>query len=71
MNNAHTPNTFTGPGDRKVAFDLYCSAILQEATAMRRAGTYVCLSNILARLPSYNAQILTDAFWSLAIGGQL
>lgn len=62
-------NTMIGVGDRKVAADLYASAILTEAATMAREGMYVCLANIEKRLPAYNVEILRDVFWMIAREG--
>jgi len=64
-------NVVTGPGDRSIAQDLYRTAILQEIVLMRREGVYVCMGNVMARMPSYNREILWGTLWCLALEGQL
>ena len=64
-------NTRSGHGHTGCAQSLYETAILQECAVMRREGVYVCLANIQIRMPNYNADILSDAFWNLAQHGQL
>ena len=61
----------TGSGDRNVAQDLYRSAILREVTAMRREGVYVCMGNVMARMPTYHQDILWNTLWALALEGRL
>lgn len=64
-------NSLTGPGDLCVAQDLYRTAILGELWRMRRQGVYVSMDNIMARMPSYNQEILWGALWALALEGGL
>jgi len=61
----------TGTGDISIAQDLYRSAALAEIALMRREGVYICIGNILARMPKYNQQILNGTLWSLALEGKL
>jgi hypothetical protein len=53
----------TGTGDKSVAQDLYRSAALAKIARMRHASVYVCIGNVLARMPR--------TLWSLAIEGRL
>lgn len=71
VNTTATRTHFFGCGDIACAQSLYETAILQECAAMRRDGVYVCLANLQARMPSYTASILLDAFWNLARNGAL
>ena len=64
-------NIVTGPGDRSVAQDLYQSAALAEIALMRREGVYVCIGNVLARMPKCNQEILNNVLWALALEGRL
>lgn len=64
-------NVVTGPGDRSIAQDLYRTSILQELALMRREGVYVCMGNVMSRMPSYNREILWGTLWALALEGQL
>jgi hypothetical protein len=61
----------TGPGDLRVAHDLYRSAILREVAIMRREGIYVCMANVTTRMPNHNQEILWEALWMLALEGEL
>jgi hypothetical protein len=61
----------TGSGNFRVARDLYEIAVLREVVVMRREGVYVCFANIMARMPSYNQQILWDLCWTMALEGKL
>ena len=64
-------NIVTGHGDRSIAQDLYRSAALAEIARMRREGVYVCIGNALARMPTYNQEILNNTLWALACEGRL
>lgn len=66
-----TMNVVTGPGDPSIAQDLYRTAILREIALMRGEGVYVCMANVMARMPSYNQGILGGTLWVLALEGQL
>jgi hypothetical protein len=66
-----TANTRIGHGDMTVATDLYRSAALFTIGSMRRSGEFVCIGNVLARMPEYNRDMLNDTLWSLAIEGAL
>jgi hypothetical protein len=62
-------NVFSGVGELSVAQSLYETAILQECAVMRREGVYVCLANLQSRMPKFNPEVLSAAFWSLARTG--
>ena len=59
------------PGDRGVAQDLYRSAALAEVARMRCEGVYVCIGNVLARMPECNQEMLSNTLWILAREGRL
>ncbi len=60
-------STYFGIGDRTVAQDLYQTAARCEIVAMRKEGVYVCIGNILSRMPAYNQEILNRVLWSMAL----
>lgn len=60
-----------GHGDPRVAISLYSTAILVQVADMRRQSEYVCFSNLSRRMPDYNVAILKEAFYDLALSGQL
>ena len=64
-------NVVTGPGERSIAQDLYRTAILQEIALMRREEVYVCMGNVMSRMPDYNQEILWGMLWVFALEGQL
>lgn len=64
-------NVVTGRGDALIAQDLYRSAALREISIMRREGVYVCIGNVLARMPTYNQEMLSNTLWMLAREGKL
>ncbi len=64
-------NTVTGSGDLRVAHDLYRSAVLREVAIMRRECVYVCMTNVMMRMPNYNQTILWNTLWTLAREGAL
>ena len=61
----------TGLGDLNVAQDLYRSAALAEIARMRHEGVYICIGNVLARMPKYNQEMLSSTLWALAREGRL
>lgn len=61
----------TGPGDLRIARDLYQTAVLSAVERMQREGVYVCMDNIMKRMLSYNQKILWDVLWELACEGRL
>lgn len=64
-------NIRTGHGDLNIAQDMYRSAVLAEVARMRQEGIYVCFSNILARMPAYNQDMLNNTLWAIAREGLL
>lgn len=64
-------NVATGRGDAQIAQDLYRSAALREISIMRCEGVYVCIANVLARMPTYNQEMLSNTLWTLAREGKL
>jgi hypothetical protein len=64
-------NIVTGRGDATIASDLYRSAILREVASMRHEGVYVCMANVMARMPTYHQEILWNTLWVLAHEGKL
>lgn len=60
-----------GLGDLRVAHDLYRTAVLREVERMRREGVYVCMGNVMSRMPDYNQEILCGTLWALAREGKL
>jgi hypothetical protein len=64
-------NSVTGSGDHRIAQDLYRSAALAEIARMRREGVYICIGNVIARMPAYNLEILNGTLWALAFEGKL
>lgn len=66
-----TANIVNGIGCASIAQDLYRSAILQVVAELRREGVYVCMSNVIARMPSHNQDMLWNTLWVLAREGAL
>jgi hypothetical protein len=64
-------NAVKGPGYAPIAQDLYRSAALREISIMRREGVYVCMGNVMARMATYNQEILWNTLWALAREGGL
>jgi hypothetical protein len=51
--------------------DLYRSDVLREVAAMKREGVYVCMANVIKRMPTCHQDILWSTLWSLAREGRL
>ena len=62
-------NIRSGAGAANIAQDLYHSAALAEIAQMRREGVYVCIGNVLARMPKYNQEMLNTTLWAIAFEG--
>lgn len=62
-------NIRTGHGDLIIAQDLYRGTALAEIQRMRAEGVYVCIGNVLARMSSYNQDMLNNTLWAIAREG--
>jgi len=51
--------------------DLYRSDVLREVAAMKREGVYVCMGNVIKRMPDCHQDILWGTLWALAREGKL